>query len=114
MFGTVERCGLWPGAGGGSALNLNHRLAFGERGIRGPVAGWGRVGLLGVWFGVFGRVGLGVGVWFGLLTLGLCGGVSSGWCRLAGGSGKGSQGAECGVELCCPGPAGGVSQGGCA
>ena len=72
------------------------------------------VGLLGVWFGVFGRVGLGVGVWFGLLTLGLCGGVSSGWCRLAGGSGKGSQGAECGVELCCPGPAGGVSQGGCA
>ena len=82
------------------------------------MAGWGRVGLLGVWFGVwfgvFGRVGLGVGVWFGLLTLGLCGGVSSGWCRLAGGSGKGSQGAECGVELCCPGPAGGVSQGGCA
>ena len=46
-------------------------------------------------------------MWFGLLTLGLCGGVSSGWCRLAGGSGKGSQGAECGVELCCPGPAGG-------
>ena len=93
-------------------------------GFAGPVAGWGRVGLLGVWFGVvwcglvwfgvFGRVGLGVGVWFGLLTLGLCGGVSSGWCRLAGGSGKGSQGAECGVELCCPGPAGGVSQGGCA
>ena len=81
-------------------------------------AGWWRVGVAsgcwGVWFGVFGRVGLGVGVWFGLLTLGLCGGVSSGWCRLAGGSGKGSQGFECGVELCCPGPAGGVSQGGCA
>ena len=63
---------------------------------------------MGLAFGTHWRVGLGVGVWFGLLTLGLCGGVSSGWCRLAGGSGKGSQGAECGVELCCPGPAGGV------
>ena len=76
------------------------------------MAGWGRVGLLGVWFGVFGRVGLGVGVWFGLLTLGLCGGAQFrvvSFSRL-----EGSQGAECGVELCCPGPAGGVSQGGCA
>ena len=43
-----------------------------------------------------GRVGrVGLVVWCAMLG-----------CRLAGGSGKGSQGRlECGVELCCPGPA---------
>ena len=34
------------------------------------VAGWGGAGLLGVWFGVFGRVRLGVRVWFGVVDAG--------------------------------------------
>ena len=65
-------------------------------------AGRWRVGVASGCWGCVGACGARRGGVFGLLTLGLCGGVSSGWCRLAGGSGKGSQGFECGCGIVLP------------